>query len=474
MGVRKAGADNFHADADQVRTVEEYAGRHGAAVEFMAPELSVSGGKPIEERPALVAAIKGVESGRYQGIVVAYLSRLTRSRSGLEIWTRVEAAGGSVHCAAEALDTSTPNGRFIRDIHLANAVREREEHGEAHRRRREAATAAGIWQRHQTPRGYLRDAGTRRLVPDGDAGLVVDQFKARASGATLGDVAQALGMTPSGAAHLLGNRVYLGELKVGPYVNASAHPAIVPADLFAVVQAARGVRPPRQTNFEASWATGLVRCQACGYRMTRSNSGRYAQFTCRILHSGARCPAPSSIAVKRLERYLDAVVRQELSGINLRPSRRTGEGEKLREHAARMRAELDAYVVAVSAADIGAQAFAAGASTRRKAVEEADAAVARIDQLASPHALSGEAALKAWVNADTARRGVIARAVIETVIVRASGRGSVMPADERVRVIDHGTGLVVGAHDGAKPMGVHALPWPDLGSPHILRVVGFK
>jgi DNA invertase Pin-like site-specific DNA recombinase len=65
------------------------------------------------------------------------MSRLSRSRSGIQIWERVEAAGGRLHCAHEDRDTSTPIGRLIRDIHLANAVREREEHAERHARRRE-------------------------------------------------------------------------------------------------------------------------------------------------------------------------------------------------------------------------------------------------------------------------------------------------------------------------------------------------
>jgi len=129
------GGDSLHADEEQVHEIERYASAHHARVEFMPPELSVSGGKPIDERPSLRAAIEGVERGDYTGVVVAYLSRLSRSRSGLEIWERVERAGGRVHCAHENLDTSTPNGRFIRDIHLANAVREREEHARSEERR---------------------------------------------------------------------------------------------------------------------------------------------------------------------------------------------------------------------------------------------------------------------------------------------------------------------------------------------------
>src|SRR3954468_8778554 len=225
------GGDSLHADQEQVHEIARYAAAHGAVVEFMAPEMSVSGGKPIDQRPSLRAAIEGVESGEYTGVVVAYLSRLSRSRSGLEIWDRVERANGRVHCAHENLDTSTPNGRFIRDIHLANAVREREEHADRHARRRRETVAAGIWRQHQTPRGYSfqgpanedgRFRGkARRLTPGEDADDVARVFRDRHAGASISALAERLGMTPGGMRRLLRNRVYLGELRDGEFLNPS-------------------------------------------------------------------------------------------------------------------------------------------------------------------------------------------------------------------------------------------------------------
>lgn len=474
MGTRREGDASFHADREQVEAVNRYAHLRGARVVFMEPELSVSGGKEIEKRPSLVRAIEGCESGEFQGIVVAYLSRLTRSRSGLAIWTRVEAAGGSVHSAAEELDTSTPNGRFIRDIHLANAVREREEAGEGHRRRKERATADGVWQRRQTPRGYGKDPDTRRLVPDRDEGLIRDVFRERAAGATLGELAARLGMTPGGAGHLLKNRVYLGELRVGEFVNEAAHPAIIPADLFDVVQGTRGVRPARSRIAEASFATSLLRCEACGFRMSRGNTGSYAAFACRAIHSGGKCPAPASLSVRRTERMLDAIARHQLSGVRLRPARREGEIARARQRVEAARSELDAYLVAVTAAGLEPGEFAAGLQSRRDELRAAEAALSTLEQLTTDTALGGQAALKAWEDGDAARRGVIIRALVETVVVRASGRGNVLPLDERVRVIAHGTGLDLGERHGAAPMGLRRLQWPDLSSPHVLWVVGLQ
>lgn len=72
-------------------------------------------------------------------------------REQLAVWDRVEAAGGRIVAAQEDLDTSTPNGRFIRTLMLANAERELEEHAERFENLRRWATTAGIWQRPPDP-----------------------------------------------------------------------------------------------------------------------------------------------------------------------------------------------------------------------------------------------------------------------------------------------------------------------------------
>ena len=61
----------------QAERIRQYARGRGVAVEMLPPELDQSGGKT--SRPILDDAIRGVEQGRYAGIVVSQLDRLSRA-----------------------------------------------------------------------------------------------------------------------------------------------------------------------------------------------------------------------------------------------------------------------------------------------------------------------------------------------------------------------------------------------------------
>src|SRR3954468_11333557 len=78
MGARKTGADDFHSERDQVAAMREAVSKIGGTLDVLPSAPDVSGGLPLEQRPALRAAVEGVESGRYSGVVVAYQSRLGR------------------------------------------------------------------------------------------------------------------------------------------------------------------------------------------------------------------------------------------------------------------------------------------------------------------------------------------------------------------------------------------------------------
>src|SRR5258705_138533 len=93
MGDRKADADNFHSERDQVSALKGGAEKAGMRLDLLPSELDVSGGLPIDRRPSLKAAVEGVESGKYAGIIVAYQSRLGRDVEIEEsVWRRVERA----------------------------------------------------------------------------------------------------------------------------------------------------------------------------------------------------------------------------------------------------------------------------------------------------------------------------------------------------------------------------------------------
>jgi DNA invertase Pin-like site-specific DNA recombinase len=464
--------DRFHADEDQVADIERaIAGMRGATVEMLPPELDVSGGLPLEQRPSLLRAVEGVERGDYAGIIVSYLSRLGRNtREILKAWDRVEAAGGRIVVVREGIDTSTPHGRLQRLMLLGIAEHERELHADRFDERRRLATEAGIWQRRQTPLGYSRDQQTRRLVPDNDARRVERAFRDRAAGTAVVTIADRLGMTPSGARQLLRNRVYLGELRVGEYVNPDAHPPIVTVESFDRAQIGTP-RPARAMGRAPALLAGIVRCASCGHVMSRGRTARVV-YTCHGRSSAGRCPAPAAVTAELLDRHVEAIVLHEIARLSVQAGEGEGHLAQAREAVAVAERELAAYLAAVSAADVGAEAFAEGARDRRARLDEAEVELRR--RVAVRPVLGDlQDGLAAWEAVDGHGRNALLRALLEMVVVRrAGGRGGRVPLEDRVRVLPRGAGWVAPSKNSSDAVGVVRLPFPDGDDERVLRMPG--
>jgi site-specific DNA recombinase len=469
MGDRKAGAPNVHADSEQVKEVTAEAKRMGIRVRMLAPELDVSGGLPINDRPSLRDAVEGVEQSKYGGIIVAYLSRLGRNvREQLQVWDRVEAAGGRIIVVRERIDTSTPSGRYIRTILAANDERELEEYTERFERLREWATAVGVWQQPQTPRGYRKDPVTRKLVPDMHAEQIRRTFRSRGAGETISSLARDLGMTQSGARALLRNRVYLGELRLGKYVNRTAHEPLITEEEWLAAQRLRSSRPGRTEEFPALLA-GLVRCASCGHIMSRSRDGRNGgTYACHVQHSGGRCTRPVGITHGPLDQYVEEVALVELA--NLKPTAAKSDRDITAAQRTLIQAEreLAAYLEGVSAADLAPRQYAEGARQRREAVDDARE---RVGELLDrrPGLVDGDP-IAAWKRMHRGQRNRLLRSLIECIIVAPVGRGNRVPVGERVRVIKHGTGLVRPYRGGGARLPIRDLGFPEPDDPVVLRV----
>lgn len=432
----------YHGDQDQLQDVERYCRDRGLTFVLLPPELDVSGGLPIEKRPSLKAAVEGCEAGVYSGIVAANLKRLTRSRSGQEIWARVEAAGGSVHTAAEAIDTSSPNGRFMRDVFLADAVREREEHSERHAKRRAATVEAGMWRQHQLPLGY-EFAGpavggefrgvARRLVPSKDAELVQWAFRQRAAGTPLVKIAERLGMTPSGTRHLLRNRIYLGELRDGDTVNVGACEPLVDRGTF---EAARvdASRPARRVEDGPALLAGIVRCAGCGHVMTRGRTATIV-YRCGGLHSGGRCPAPASVTCHLLDGYVEGIALAEFERADVI----RGDGDAL-ERASRELEDAEQDVAAflryASPRDPGFEDALNEHRARADGVRERFQRAMALNPTGGPRTLAD-----AYREGDVSERNRLLRGLLEAVVVTRAGRGRRVPVADRVDVFGFGADL---------------------------------
>lgn len=91
--------------------------RRGWTVVGWHADEGVSGGKALDARPALTAALDAVESAEAAVLMVAKSDRLARSlQTLLHVIDRAERAGGVVVAVDGTVDTSTAAGRFTTQI----------------------------------------------------------------------------------------------------------------------------------------------------------------------------------------------------------------------------------------------------------------------------------------------------------------------------------------------------------------------
>lgn len=431
VGARKG--DRFHSPDQQESMIRAWAAREGVTVEVLPAELNAKGSDA--DRPVLARAVEGVERGEYAGIVAAYLSRFARStKHTLEIYDRVEAAGGRVVAIAENTDTSTPDGRMTRTIQAAIAQADLERHSDRFALLREQTVARGIWSKRQTPLGYVRDPDTRRLRPSADADRVRALFAGRAAGESMSHLAHTVGMTSSGVRQLLRNRVYLGELRSGEHVNPDAHPPIVTVEQWEAAQST--VRRP-VSNREPALLSGLVRCGSCGRVCSRSSAKRARGGEIYICHSGNPCPARASVTAQTLHEYVEPIVLAELEALAAEPGD-AADAARLDEAVRAAEDELAGYLAAVSVNDVGAQAFAAGARSRREEFDRAR----RERQQAVRHSTMPADLPALYPTLSSGEKNAILRGLLEAVVVWPSDRKTRIPVPQRTQLLLSGAGVV--------------------------------
>jgi DNA invertase Pin-like site-specific DNA recombinase len=468
MGARRSGDDNVHADRDQAATIERWARERGVEIDALPPELDVSGGLPLERRPSLLKAIEGIEAGVYDGVAVAYLSRFGRNlREQLRAWDRIEAAGGEVVVVQEGIDSSSPSGRLHRNMLLSIAEHEREQHAERFEHLREWATGEGVWQRRQTPRGYRRDEDTRKLVPDEQAHEVRAAFTAFDAGRTISDISREMKVTPSGLRYLLRNRVYLGELSVGKHVNPAAHPALIEDDLFERVgkKLAQRERPARNGH-PVALLSGIARCAGCGHVLSRGSGSGGLTYRCAGYHSGAWCPARAGISAARLEDHVEGVVLRELERLSVSGT----VGDRAAEAEAAVVAaegELRAFLSGVQAAGIDPNDFADALRERKRAVDDAKAAL-EAEQAASTLTPLHRGGHEVWADLNPAERNTLLRSLLSAVVVVACGRGRRVPMADRAVILRHGADVHLPTRNGGDALGIHPLPFDSLPANAVL------
>ncbi len=277
----------------------------------MSPELYDDGGFSggNMERPGLAALMAEVAAGGIQVIVVYKVDRLTRSLADFaKIVEVLDAQGASFVSVTQSFNTTTSMGRLTLNVLLSFAQFEREVTGERIRDKIAASKKKGMWMGGPVPLGYV--VQDRKLVVDPVEATavrhiferyaalgsitatltalvqegIVTKVSRSANGRTRGGIAFSRGSL----AHLLGNRVYIGEVRHRDAHYPGEHIAIIPPELWAQVAAQladRRVDRRSPRNLRHDNLLGGVLFDGLGRPMRTCSAGKRS----RIYHYYASC-----------------------------------------------------------------------------------------------------------------------------------------------------------------------------------------
>jgi site-specific DNA recombinase len=264
------------------------------------------------ERPALQRLLADVASGKVQVIVLYKIDRLTRSLADFaKIVDVLDKAGASFVSVTQSFNTTTSMGRLTLNMLLSFAQFEREVTAERIRDKVAASKARGMWMGGPVPLGYRveqrkllveeADAETvrhifQRYVELGSGQALLDELREQgyrtkrqvlSNGQTRGRVPFARGTL----FHLLGNRIYLGEIVHKGTAYPGEHPAIIEPALWQAVQdqiAANSIERKSGRNLrDPSLLTGII-IDGLGRRMSPSHAVKGARrYRYYITHASA-------------------------------------------------------------------------------------------------------------------------------------------------------------------------------------------
>ena len=425
--------ESFISPEQQRERLEAACERDGLDLIRVIPELDVSGGLPLDERPGLSEAVVAIERGEATVVVAAYFDRLFRSLgTQAEVVDRVEKAGGQVLAVDVGLVSGATAGQWL-SANMLGIVSEyvRRSMKERTAGAQERAVARGAWPVGRVPLGYVRNPdGTLGVDPDQSmVALVRDAYRMRADGQTIPAIrdylfSRGVDRTDRGVQQMLMQRVYLGEIHWGQHVNRNACDPIIDRDLFDTVQRIKVPRGRRPRSDRLLARQGILRCGVCGSRLSVDNGnvrhGGSAVYRC-VPHGNHRCPSPVAITATIAEQKVVTAARDALSNAQGRATAVDGAQAAIAELQTTQQA-LDAAVRSFAASGLADEPSAVDRlSELRESRDVAQAAVDRIGHGAT--ATMTVAAADDWDELTLDERRAILRAVVaEAVVMPHAGR----------------------------------------------------
>src|SRR6266545_1359701 len=236
-----------------------------------------------------------------------------RSRAGA--WSPPSATTPPAPPCTDPFDTSTAAGRMLVQMLGVFAEFEREMIIDRVVNGMERKAAKGKWTLGTAPFGYTVDPAEHVLIPNEDEAPTVKEIFHLYTSQRLGTRAIATRLNERGlskrggrpwshkiVAHVLVNRVYLGEIAFRGIVRADAHHALVDSATFELAERIltdRGENPASKAGAASDYhLTGKLTCPRCGRTYLGTSAvGRsrvYRYYTCftRSRYGVDHCAAP--------------------------------------------------------------------------------------------------------------------------------------------------------------------------------------
>jgi site-specific DNA recombinase len=430
----------------QREAIQRWADYKGVTIARWHEDEDESGG--TQNRPGMVEAMRRVEAGETDGIACWRLNRFARNVSeALQDVERVKAVGASLAFVEEDIDPTGPFGEFILTILLSVAALELNNISAGWETSKRLANDRGVYNA-RAPVGYLR-------VKEGDREGCLNQDPARGPLVTGAfDVADRDGLaaaisylrehlpemtwTDHTTRRLLGQRVYLGEVRYGDLVNPDAHEPLVRRIAFENVQRILAAPVKRRRAKEVFPLSHVARCASCGGALVGARGGNDARRMYRCADRKT-CAAPVALSAQPLEDLVVAQLREAFDHPGFRIGQEGPDTAAAEEALREAENELDAFASDLTMRKALGHRYHHHLQQRIDAVDEMRAALH--DALAEADASRVVVPAELWDELDPLELAEVLRAGLDSVIVRR-GRGALAG---RVEVVPKGMDRLAGA-----------------------------
>ena len=328
----------------QLRAIHDYTNAHGHEIVATYTDEALSGRSM--KRPQFLAMMAAARRREFEGVIVYYLARLSRSLEDHVLIERDFARMGISLVSVKEPDADTPNGRMVRGIMQVLSQHESEQLGERVLYGMRESAHKGVYM-GPAPAGYVKDADKRLRADERTAPHIARVFELFLAGQSYQACSEYLALNgivsartgkpydPSSMSYLLRNRVYIGEYAYGvgngrakPGADAAdaivipdGVPAIVPDALFHAVNHRLANFRSVQRSYKASRRfplTGRLFCACCGNKVTGTvctanrARNRYAYYLCATCNSQKRRQASAGRSYATRAEALEARVVEAL------------------------------------------------------------------------------------------------------------------------------------------------------------------